>query len=224
MHTTLDHHDEQLEPSDDPVSTIGPTTPAQWLAAVLAVLFLGGALGYMVGTRETAPPGADSLDVGFLQDMISHHEQALQMAALDLANGSELGVQVFAQEILQTQSYEIGLMERQLNQWGHDRAARPDTAMGWMGMPIPVAAMPGMASDADLRRLREGDGREVDTRFVWLMQAHHRGGVHMAEYAAREAESPFVRQLATRVERNQRIEINELEAALVRTGLDQLPR
>jgi len=201
-----------------------PTTPLQWLAAVLVVLFFGGAVGYVLGTREDAPPEPSSLDVGFLQDMISHHEQALEMAAFELANGSERGVQVFAQEILQTQSYEIGLMERQLNQWGHDRTERSETAMGWMGMAIGVAQMPGMASDADLRAMRDGKGRTIDALFVPLMQEHHRGGVHMAGYAARSAKTPFVRQLAALVERNQRIEINELEEARVRTGLELLPR
>lgn len=49
--------------------------------------------------------------------------------------------------------------------------------------------------------------------FIPLTQGHHQGGVHIAEFAAKNAESEFVRRLAARMARNQRIEINELEGA-----------
>lgn len=196
-----------------------PAGPRQWTALVLALLFLAGATGYFLGTRDTGAPSADSVDVGFLQDMISHHEQAIQMANIEIASGAEQGIQVFAREIVLFQSYEIGLMDRQLAQWGYDRANRPATAMAWMHMPLPVEEMPGLATEQEMDRLQDATSRDVDALFVPLMQDHHRGGVHMAAYAAEHASDPFVRELAARMARNQRIEVGELAGARDRAGL-----
>lgn len=56
-----------------------------------------------------------------------------------------------------------------------------------------------------------------------LMQDHHRGAVQIADYAAKNAKSAWVRELAARMARNQRIEINEREQARMRTGLPANP-
>jgi uncharacterized protein (DUF305 family) len=55
--------------------------------------------------------------------------------------------------------------------------------------------------------------------FLTLMIDHHRGGVHMASYAAEHAGDEDVRQLAARIARNQEMEIEELEVAGARYGL-----
>jgi uncharacterized protein (DUF305 family) len=51
------------------------------------------------------------------------------------------------------------------------------------------------------------------------MRAHHEGGVEMASVAADRAEDPFVRTLAARMARNQRIEITEYDRVRQRLGL-----
>ena len=104
-----------------------------------ALLFFGFAVATFVGRDR--PPAADSVDVGFYQDMISHHDQALRMASLELTNGSDPVVRGFAQEVITFQSYELGVMERTLAEWDQSRADRSDTAMAWMGMPTPVERM-----------------------------------------------------------------------------------
>ncbi len=200
--------------------------PRSWLALaalVLAFAFLGASVTYFVTERTDGGPGPNSVDVGFLQDMVTHHEQALALSLSEIDNGDESGVKLFAKEILQQQSYEIGLMQRQLSNWGYARENRPETAMEWMGMEFEPQQMPGMASDAELRALREASGREADALFIALMQDHHRGGVDMAAAAAEEAESSWVRDLAARFVRNQAIEINEMEAARERFGLSATP-
>ena len=186
---------------------------------MVALLYLAGSLGYLLGSRPTGRPGEGSVDAGFLYDMITHHEQAVTMSGLELANGEEGAVTGFAREILTFQSYEIGLMDGQLAEWDLPAENPRSRAMEWMGMPVEAAQMPGMASEAELARLAAAQGRAADALFVALMQEHHRGGVHMAEYAAGHAESKVVRSLAERMARNQKIEINELEQARVRAGL-----
>lgn len=199
--------------------------PWQWVVLGVAVLFLAGAVGYFVGTSDDrAAPGAGSVDVGFLQDMISHHEQAIEMANLEIVGGAEPSVRIYAREILLFQSYEVGLMDRQLNVWGHHRQQRSDDAMTWMDMTVPVAQMPGLASEQEMDALGELSGRDVDALFLQLMQDHHAGGVHMAEYAADHASNAFVRDLAARMARNQAIEIRELDKTRLELGLSEEPR
>lgn len=187
-------------------------------------MYLAGAVGYFIGTRDTGAPGPNSVDVGFLQDMITHHEQAIQMSMTEIVEGAEPGVQTFAREIVLFQSYEIGLMDRRLGEWGYRREQRSDTAMRWMDMPVAAEDMPGRPSDAEMEAFGDFTGRDVDGRFLKLMQDHHAGGVHMAAYAAEHASDPFVRELAARMARNQRIEIGELEGARGRANLPAQPR
>lgn len=185
----------------------------------LALLWLGGAIGFVVGVRDSAP-GPETADVGYLQDMISHHEQALEMSLLELSRSREPGVQVFAREILQFQSYEVGLMEARLREWGYLRENRSDSAMAWMGMATPVADMPGLATEDQMSRLRDAQGTEADRLFLELMATHHRGGADMGLAAAERASDEWVAELAARQARNQIIEINELILASDRLGLE----
>ncbi|MGH9266448.1 MAG: DUF305 domain-containing protein, partial [Acidimicrobiales bacterium] len=101
--------------------------------------------------------------------------------------------------------------------YGFD-ADRPE-AMAWMGVPTPPEEMPGMASAVQMDALRRAEGRQVDALFLSMMSEHHRGGADMAAAALRVVEDPDVRALAGAVARNQRIEINEYQAARQRLGL-----
>ena len=187
------------------------------------MLYAAGTIGYVVGARDVGRPADDSVDVGFLQDMISHHEQAIEMSNIELVDGADVEAKAFAREILTFQAYEIGLMEGKLAEWGRAPQDRGDTAMAWMDLAVPVDQMPGMASEDEMRRLGQAEGAGVDALFIALMQDHHRGGVHMAAHAAEAASDPAVRALATRMARNQRIEIGELDAARQRSGLTLTP-
>ena len=104
-------------------------------------------------------------------------------------------------------------MEGWLRSWGEP--ATPPEGHGGHG----DREMPGMMSDADMRRLMESTGTEFDLVFVEMMAAHHQGAIHMASYAADHADDDDVRRIAARIEHNQRLEIEELEAAAARTGL-----
>ena len=92
--------------------------------------------------------------------------------------------------------YEIGLMDAYLQARDEVRGDPDRDAMAWMGMGMPVAEMPGYASEEELAALQAADPEDQNEIFLELMIAHHRGGVAMAEYAARHAEDPRVRRLA----------------------------
>ena len=200
-------------------------TRRQWMALVGAMSFLGFAIGLMGGVEWAKPsrPAATSVDVGFLQDMSSHHEQAIQMSLLEMRRGQDPTARSFAEEIHYLQAYEIGAMERQLDEWGYSRQNRSSLAMTWMRDDTPVDQMPGLASTAEVDKLATVNGAAADALFIRLMQDHHRGGIAMADYAAKNAKNAFVREIAARMARVQRLEINEMDGALKRAGLDPNP-
>ena len=187
------------------------------VALVLVALFFGGALGYYIGVGR--PPATDSVDVGFYRDMTAHHDQAIQMALIELSNGENSTVRSFAQEIVLFQRWEMGRMHQQLLDW--DVTIQPqDTAMAWMDMPVPATAMPGLATEQQMDALRKAEGAEADALFLDLMAEHHRGGAHMAAFAALNANDPEVRDLAEVMGRNQSIEIAEFKQTAERLGFD----
>jgi uncharacterized protein (DUF305 family) len=187
------------------------------LALVLAFSFLAGVVGWYVGRGQ--PPGTGSVDAGALLDMAAHHEQAIHMANLELQDGDDLYVRLFAQEVLATQSYELGIIDTILDDWGYDRSDRPSDSMAWMGTPVPQEDMPGMATPEQLAELRDATGQDTDELFLELMAEHHRGAIHMASYAARNADDPQVVALTTRIAQNQAVEINEFIRIAEQQGL-----
>jgi uncharacterized protein (DUF305 family) len=210
--------------ADEPGAATGaPAGAGRWtrilpgVVAVVALCALAGIVGFVLGSGR--PPERGSADVGFLLDMAVHHEQGVAMANLELINGETEGVQVYAREVLRDQSYDLGLMQFQLGEWGYRREQAGPRAMQWMDMDVALDEMPGMATEDELELLRNARGRDADTIFLTLMVEHHRGGVHMASYAAEHADDEDVRRLASRIARNQEMEIEELEAAGARYGL-----
>jgi uncharacterized protein (DUF305 family) len=211
--------------ADEPEApaTSAPAGAGRWtrvvpgVVAVVGLCALVGIVGFVLGSGR--PPGRGSADVGFLLDMSVHHEQGVAMANLELINGDTEGVQVFAREILRDQSWDLGLMQFQLGEWGYRREQAGPRAMQWMDMDVALDEMPGMATEDELELLRNARGRDADAIFLSLMIEHHRGGVHMASYAAEHAGDEDVRRLAARIARNQEMEIEELEAAGARYGL-----
>ena len=177
---------------------------------VIAVAFGGG---WLVAERVQRPPALASVDVGFLRDMSDHHDQAVQLALVELAHGESPVLTGFALDVVASQRYEIGLMEARLRDWGHGRGDLPREAMAWMGHAVPMEQMPGMASAEDLAAFTAARGRAADEMFIDLMTEHHRGGLHRAEEAWAEAETVQVRDLAERIAKLQRLEIRDLELA-----------
>ena len=211
--------------SDEPVRRRWrPSAPTGWnlVALAVAVAFLAGVVGWRIA--QPAHPSSASADVGFLYDMIEHHQQAITMAAIELANGSSTDVRTFAEEIHRVQSYEIGLMERLLIEQGRTRYDAPRYAMEWMGhQGMKRDAMPGLASTNEMASLQRARGADADAAFLALMVDHHAGGADMARAAASKADNDAVRELAARMAKVQQQEIGELLGAAERADLTVPP-
>jgi uncharacterized protein (DUF305 family) len=86
-----------------------------------------------------------------------------------------------------------------------------------------VATMPGMASSADLERLRASNGAGFDVLFLQLMLHHHQGGAPMAQYTAEHGETPQVRNLAEKIFVSQGAESEYLAQLITQRGAQPLP-
>ena len=189
-------------------------SPLNVSLAALLLLVAGFALGTFV-PRGDDPTVHNSVDTGFLQDMRIHHEQAITMAVVYrsiASTGSRLDplMSNIALEIMMDQGTETGRMVQLLRLFGESETNESDSTMAWMGHPMPMDMMPGLATDAQLTELRDSRGKDADRLFGTLMIAHHQAGIDMAKYAAARAANPEVRLLAKAIIKAQTGEIAEL--------------
>jgi uncharacterized protein (DUF305 family) len=175
----------------------GPTTAAPTTAAAAATL------------------PANPTDLGFLADMLDHHQQAVEMANFAMAHADDDAVGALAATVASEQRWEMGQMEVLLADRGGTRPEGTDrTVMAWMGEPVPHDRMPGLQSKEAMLALFNSSGPDLDRRFLTMMRDHHAGGVHMAEVASTQAADPAIRDLASRMVVSQRTELNDLTQIL----------
>lgn len=212
--------DADLEDDDAPR---GPGT-ALWITLVIAALVLGGAIGWRItkGSDASDRPAHDSVDVGFFQDMVTHHNQAIAMGFSYLEHGTDPLLRQIASEIVTYQSSEIGVMNDHLAEW-NEQGTEGSTAMGWMGMAVPRDQMTGLATKAEMAQLVDARGRDLDQLFTRLMIRHHEGGIHMAQFAAAHATTETVRSWAQAMVDGQKGEIAELNRWRVAHGFPAVP-
>jgi len=169
---------------------------------------------------ELADTSYTDADVQFMQDMIPHHHQAIQMAELvsDRTNRPEL-LDV-AGRIDASQADEIEFMQGWLRERGED-------------VPEPTAhdamhtthKMAGMASPQQMADLAAAEGTDFDRLFLQLMIAHHEGAVAMVEHLLDQrgsAYEPTLFEFTTDVTNDQTSEIERMNELLV--GLSDDPR
>lgn len=189
-------------------------SPLNLAVLALALVVLAGGIGFVIG-NNTAIDDPNDTDIGFLQDMRYHHEQAVEMALLYLNTpDSSSDLRTIAREIVIGQELEIGRMIQLLRDFGESEVNTTDIAMTWMGESVDLDRMPGLATGEDMARLRAASGREADEIFVTLMNAHHQGGIHMAEHAAEHAAVDEVASMAASMAKHQTEEIAEMTGLL----------
>ncbi len=182
--------------------------------------FLAGSVvtasGLSIGTGYSAEEPSTA-DIGYLQDMSVHHLQALSMCRRVLGRDTGDAVQGAATEVLENQAMEVGQMRAWLADWGASTVP-PTTVMAWMGANqgagMPIAMMPGYASDEQLLELSTLSGWDRGRRWLELMRAHHVGGVAMAAQAQNLATSTKVVALAKLQVAAQNFEISQYDLLL----------
>ncbi len=223
----------------DPLADTPPAAEPRWVrpfvaVAVAVVLLLVGATAGMLIRLPSATPEPGPVDVGFSQDMTVHHLQAVEMAGWERDHTTDPVLAQLSTDLERTQNNQIGQMQGWLALW--DEPALPlGGYMAWMDDPAMhahgapdvdgggVAAMPGMASQDELTRLRASSGTQLDVLFLQLMLRHHQGGTEMLAYGAEHASVPQVRNLAAQMLGAQTSEIDYLRRLLAERGATPLP-
>jgi uncharacterized protein (DUF305 family) len=221
--------------------TRGRLTTISILVGSLVLAMVTGAGLYFVLKPQV--PGGNSAEAGFARDMQVHHAQAVEMALVVREKSADPVLRSVAYDIATTQQQQMGQMYAWLEMWSVAKA-RPGQAMTWMrgmdhsamsgakgagddgAMPmtlLPDGRMPGMASRADMQRLRDLSGTPAEVLFLQLMITHHKAGVMMADAILQQAEVTAVRRLATAIRISQRAEIRALEDLLAERGAGPRP-
>jgi uncharacterized protein (DUF305 family) len=231
-----------LSPGRAESSTAAKQPIARWLrllvggGAALAMLLLGVALGLSLQLAGGAQPEGGAVDIGFAQDMSVHHRQAVLMASMARDRSADPAIRSIAFDIETNQLEQVGQMQGWLSLWNAaalpsgrymtwmtDAASMPGMAHGGGPGTAGVAMMPGMASPADLERLRASTGAQFDVVFLQLMLRHHQGGAPMARYTAEHGETAQVRNLADKIVVSQGAESEYLAQLIAQRGAQPLP-
>lgn len=151
--------------------------------------------------EETVADTPNSADYSYVQRMIHHHQQALVMTGLAEEHAGSPSVRRLAARISAGQKPEIEAMRGWLkSNDGDERAAHDHTVM------------PGMATEAQLARLRAARGAEFDRLFLDLMIVHHQGALTMATEALTDGNNVRVEEMATDVAAQQAAEIDRMRS------------
>jgi uncharacterized protein (DUF305 family) len=159
-------------------------------------------------------------DVRFMQDMIPHHSQAVQMAALVKERTNNPGVRDIASRIDAAQADEIEFMQGWLAERG-ENVPEP-SAHHAMHMSHDMA---GMATPTQMAELSDAEGIDFDRLFLSLMIAHHEGALTMVDDLLEQpgsAYDPVLLDFTTDIVNDQESEIERMNTMLV--GLSTDPR
>lgn len=151
------------------------------------------------GAMSAASPG----DVTFLENMVVHHQQALELTVMVRGQSTDPQLVMLADQIGAQQRTQLQGCQAQLLQWevpggGHDAPAD----------------IPGMADQASMDKLRGLRGPEFDTLWLQTMIAHHRGAITMARNEIKQGQSPEAISIARSLAPLQQAEIDQMNRLL----------
>jgi uncharacterized protein (DUF305 family) len=162
-----------------------------------------------VAPTRTASPAAgphNDADVMFAQMMIPHHQQAIEMSDILLAqDGIDAKVTELATQIKAAQAPEIAKMSGWLAGWGQNPSPS-------MGMDHDTGG--GMMSQADMDALKNANGAEATRLFLTGMITHHQGAITMAKQEVANGQNPEAKQLANDIIDAQQAEITTMNQLL----------
>ncbi|MBL0169726.1 MAG: DUF305 domain-containing protein [Gemmatimonadaceae bacterium] len=221
------------------MSRFVPSLEGRRSRALVALFMLGvgsvGTLGYPAHSFAQNPPSSAShpghqaqgqgarvkvtdADIAFVQGMIGHHGQALEMTALIADQSRDQTIAMLGERITVSQRDEIAMMSEWLRVRGlpvPEVASMPSMA----GMSPDHRLMPGMLSAGQMDTLRAAKGAEFDRRFLIYMIQHHEGALIMVKQlmsAPGAAQEPQLFGFASDVDTDQRAEIRRMQALLAK--------
>lgn len=176
-------------------------------------------------TSASAEQAHNQTDVTFAQQMIQHHQQAIQMSDAVLAKqGIDARVADVARQVKAAQGPEIQQMQSWLSQWGTPttsmmpgQSPMPGSSMTPMpsGSMTPSAGMmPGMMSPSDMTALQNAQGADASKLFLQQMTQHHQGAITMAQNEINAGQFPPAIALARSIMTSQQQQITTMQNIL----------
>ncbi|TDC78519.1 DUF305 domain-containing protein [Actinomadura sp. 7K507] len=156
------------------------------------------------GPSKPAEPTA--AEVRFIQMMIPHHAQALEMSALAPDRASDGQVRSLAERIDAAQKVEIAAMKS----WLEKNPKAVLKAHGENHGAHGTGGMAGMATPEQLKQLRDARGAAFDELYLKLMITHHQGAITMVKDVVDKGTDVTVQEMARDVESTQLAEIGRM--------------
>ncbi len=154
--------------------------------------------------QRTEDDSPNSADVAYARMMIEHHDQALEMTELVPDRAESTKVKKLAERIAAAQGPEITAMKGWLKSHGKSE----------QGEGHDHGAMPGMATEAQLAKLRTAQGKAFDELFLTLMITHHDGAITMATDVKGQGNNIRIEEMADEVVAQQTSEISRMRDML----------
>lgn len=195
------------------------TRLAALFVAFFAALFLASCSGSSddPGSRATdepvgtaAPPGFNADDHAFATNMIPHHEQAIELAALAPQHSSNADLIALAAKISAEQEPEIKALRVFLVQWDEN----PQDNQNNMSHGEGGGTMAGMVDEATMTKLQSLQGAEFDTLWLQSMISHHQGAIEMAKAEVTNGQNDDIKRMAQTMVDTQQAEITQMNQML----------
>lgn len=161
--------------------------------------------GTMARMNQLEMSGAFDLD--FANMMILHHQAAIDMSKIEIAQGREEQIIEMAQSIQTLQTAQIGQMEQFIANYKMPVAKAGVTR----DQPILVLIMKGMMNKMNNMAMTG----HTDQDFIAMMIPHHRAAVVMAENQLIQGKNPELKKLARQMIVDQNSEIEEFKAWII---------
>ncbi|MEU9166389.1 DUF305 domain-containing protein [Streptomyces sp. NPDC048420] len=146
----------------------------------------------------------NSADVSYARMMIEHHSQALELTELAPQRAESEQLKALAERIAAAQGPEIDAMKAWLKAYRQSEKSDDHEH----------AAMPGMATEAQLDKLRAAKGTAFDQLFLTLMITHHEGAITMATDVKGQGNNVRIEEMADDVVAQQTSEIDRMRDML----------
>lgn len=195
----------------------------RFLFGFIALLLAGGLLAACGDDESSSGSGSsgsssnadfNDADVAFVQGMIPHHEQAVEMAKLADSQAESPEVKDLAMRIEEAQGPEIETMKGFLKDWGKSESGGGDDMGAGDDMGGDDEMSGGMMSDDEMAELEEAEGAEFDELFLTMMTEHHEGAVEMAQTEVDDGKNADAIALAEDIISAQEAEIEEMSGLL----------
>lgn len=164
------------------------------------------------GSTVPAPAGAtgefNEADVMFLQMMVTHHGQGLELVRLVASRARRTEVKTLAAAIDVTQDAERETMRNWLSGWGRSTSAEPNAHAHADHGGMPATGPEQIAA------LARTTGTEFETAFLNLLIAHQHNAVEMARTETGAGIHPGALDLARRIDLSRTAQINQMLALL----------